>query len=262
MPRSVLEQIVADKMPRLEEKLSNPSYRSWIEELASARRDIKDFTGCCSLNKTRIIAEIKRASPSEGNIKEADPVEVARIYEQNGACAISVLTEENYFKGSLEFLREVRKAVDIPLLRKDFIVHDFELLEAKAFGADMVLLIARLLDEYQLRDFIETSLGLGLLPLVEVFDEGELDKVLKYYTTLVGVNNRDLETLEVDLSVSERIIPVLKEAGVRCAVAESGIESRADIERLKRAGADAFLIGTSLMKSKDPAAKLRELLGS
>ncbi len=259
---SVLERIVADKMPRLEEKLSDPSYRSWIRALALERKDIRNFTECCSQNKTRIIAEIKRASPSEGTIREADPVEVARVYEQNGACAISVLTEENYFKGSLDFLREVRKAVNIPLLRKDFVVHEFELLEAKAFGADMVLLIARILDEYQLRDFVETSLGLGLLPLVEVFDERELDKVLKYYTTLVGVNNRNLETLEVDLSVSERIIPILKGAGVQCAVAESGIETRSDIERLQRAGADAFLVGTSLMKSRDPAQKLRELLGS
>ena len=137
---------------------------------------------------------------------------------------------------------------------------ELELWEAKAFGADMVLLIVKILDEVKLRDFIETSLGLGLTPLVEVFNEWELERVLKYYDRLVGVNNRNLETLEVDLSVSERIIPLMKEAGVKCAVAESGISSAEDIKRLARVGADAFLIGTSLMKAEDPYRKLRELM--
>jgi len=258
---SVLERIVEDKLPLLKEKLSNPDYKRKVRELAEGRREIKDFLQCWSLNKTRIIAEIKQASPSEGTIKEVDPVEVAKIYQRGGACAISVLTEENYFKGSLEFLQRVREAVELPLLRKDFIVHELEIWEAKAFGADMVLLIARILDGVQLRDFVETALGLGLLPLVEVFEERELEKVLPFYTTLVGVNNRNLETLAVDLSVSEKVIPLLKEAGVKCAVAESGIETRGDIERLQKVGADAFLVGTSLMRSPDPLKKLKELLG-
>ncbi len=258
---SVLEKIVFNKLPKLERKISDPDYRRKIKEFAESRKGTKDFLKCCDKEQIRIIAEIKQASPSEGTIKEVDPVEVAKLYQEGGACAISVLTEENYFKGSLEFLQRVRKAVELPLLRKDFIVHELEIWEAKAFGADMVLLIARILDEYQIRDFVETSLGLGLLPLVEVFEARELDKVLKYYQTLVGVNNRNLETLEVDLSVSERIIPLLKEAGVRCAVAESGIETRSDIKRLLKAGADAFLIGTSLMRSENPLKKLKELKG-
>jgi len=165
---SVLERIVEDKLPRLKEKLLNPDYKRKVRELAEGRREIKDFLQCCDLNETRIIAEIKQASPSEGTIKEVDPVEVAKIYQRGGACAISVLTEENYFKGSLEFLQRVREAVELPLLRKDFIVHELEIWEAKAFGADMVLLIARILDGVQLRDFVETALGLGLMPLVEV----------------------------------------------------------------------------------------------
>lgn len=259
---SVLERIVSDKFPRLREKVSDREYWKKIRALAEQRREVKNFlSSCCHFNPPRIIAEIKQASPSEGNIREVDPVEVAKIYAQKGACAISVLTEENYFKGSLEFLKRVKEAVSLPLLRKDFIVHELEIWEAKAYGADAVLLIARLLDRYQLRDFIDTSLGLGLTPLVEVFEERELEKFVHYYKDMVGVNNRDLETLRVDLSVSQRVIPLLKGEGVKCAVAESGINQREDIERLQRAGADAFLIGTSLMRSPNPGEKLRSLLG-
>ena len=255
---SVLERIVRDKLPQLERKKSDSSYREMIKRLASERGETLKFD--CRRKKPCIIAEIKQASPSEGLIKEVDPVKVAQGYGKAGACAISVLTEENYFNGSLQFLREIRQRVDIPLLRKDFIVDELELWEAKAFGADMVLLIVKILDEVKLRDFIETSLGLGLTPLVEVFNERELERALKYYDRLVGVNNRNLETLEVDLSVSERIIPLMKEAGVKCAVAESGISSAEDIKRLAKVGADAFLIGTSLMKAEDPYRKLRELM--
>jgi indole-3-glycerol phosphate synthase len=255
---NILERIVREKLPQLEKKSADASYRARIKRLASERGETLKFH--CSLRKPCIIAEIKQASPSEGVIKRVDPVEVARGYRNAGACAISVLTEENYFNGSLQFLQEIRQRVDIPLLRKDFIVDELELWEAKAFGADMVLLIVKILDEVKLRDFIETSLGLGLTPLVEVFDEWELERAIKYYTQLVGVNNRNLETLEVDLSVSERIIPLMKEAGVKCAVAESGISSAEDIKRLARVGADAFLIGTSLMNASDPAQKLRELI--
>ena len=257
---NILQKIVKDKLPHLERKKLNPSYVRRIKELAQNRKDVKDpFKSCCN-KKVPIIAEIKQASPSEGEIKKVDPVEIAKIYEHSGACAISVLTEENYFRGSLEFLKKVRDAVNIPLLRKDFIVDPLEVWEAKAFGADMVLLIVKILDEVLLRDLIDLSKELGLTPLVEVFDEGELEKVLKYYRDLVGVNNRNLETLEVDLKVSERLIPKMKEAGVRCAVAESGISKREDIEKLLKVGADAFLIGTSLMKSPDPGRKLKELI--
>ncbi|RTZ69053.1 MAG: indole-3-glycerol phosphate synthase TrpC [Aquificaceae bacterium] len=255
---SVLEKIVEDKLPRLEEKKANPDYRSMVKNLALERKETLTFD--CSVRKPCIIAEIKQASPSEGLIKRVDPIEVAKGYQTAGACAISVLTEENYFKGSLDFLKSIRQRVTIPLLRKDFIVDELELWEAKAFGADLVLLIVKILDEVKLRDFIETSLGLGLTPLVEVFDEWELEKALKYYDKLVGVNNRNLETLEVDLKVSERILPLMKSAGVHCAVAESGISTPKDIERLSKAGADAFLIGTSLMKSENPSQKLKELI--
>jgi len=258
---SVLERIVSDKLPKLKEKLADADYKKRVREFSEFRKDIKNFSECCSGKGIHIIAEIKQASPSEGEIRKVNPVELAKIYEENGACAISVLTEENYFGGSLQFLKRVREAVDLPLLRKDFIVDEFEIYEAKAFGGDAVLLIARILDKYQLRDFIDTALGLGLTPLVEIFEERELEKFIHHYRNVVGVNNRNLETLKVDLSVSERLIPVLKEGGVECAVAESGINSRDDIERLLKVGADAFLVGTSLMKSENPAKKLRKLLG-
>ena len=255
----ILQQIVNAKLPLLEKKKKDTLYVEKIKEMANKRKDIKNpFESCCE-RKIPIIAEIKQASPSEGMIKKVDPVEVAKIYEQNGACAISVLTEENYFKGSLEFLKKVRKAVNLPLLRKDFIVDPLEVWEAKAFGADMVLLIAKILDEAKLKDLIDLALELGLTPLVEIFDENELEKVVKYYKDLVGVNNRNLETLHVDLKVSERLIPLMKKAGVKCTVAESGIKSKSEVEKLLQIGADMFLIGTSLMKSPNPGEKLKSL---
>ena len=258
---NILQRIVNDKLPLLERKKKDASYVGKVKELADKRKDVKNpFESCCN-RKVPIIAEIKQASPSEGLIKKVDPVELAKIYEQNGACAISVLTEENYFKGSLEFLKKVREAVNLPLLRKDFIVDPLEIWEAKAFGADTVLLIAKILEEEKLRDLIDLSLELGLTPLVEIFDEKELEKVIKYYKDLVGVNNRNLETLEVDLKVSERLIPLMKEVGVKCAVAESGIQTKDDIEKLLHIGADMFLIGTSLMKSPNPGKKLKSLIG-
>ncbi|NPB05765.1 MAG: indole-3-glycerol phosphate synthase TrpC [Aquificae bacterium] len=259
---TVLRRIVEAKLPSLRGKKQNPDYRRRVYELAENRREVKNLLDFCCPKSVAVIAEVKRASPSEGLIREVDPVEVAKLYQKGGACAVSVLTEENFFKGSLDFLSRIREAVDLPLLRKDFIVDELEVWEAKAFGADAVLLIAKVLDEVLLRDLIETALGLGLLPLVEVFEENELERVLKYYSTAVGVNNRNLETLEVDLSVSERLLPLMKEAGVKCAVAESGIFTAGDVRRLKRAGADAFLVGTALMKSPDPLKKLSELLSA
>jgi len=206
-----------------------------------------------------IIAEIKKRSPSAGNIKYVDVREQAKIYEKAGAFAISVLTEEKYFSGSLKDLKEVKSAVRIPVLRKDFIIDDIQIYESRVYGADLILLIVRILEEKKLKDMIDMCKYMGITPLVEVFSEKEAEIALGAGAKYIGINNRDLETLRVDLSVSERLIPGLKELGVRRIVVESGIEKPDDIKKFYDLGVNIFLVGTSLMKSKDPCHKLKEL---
>ena len=207
-----------------------------------------------------VIAEVKRRSPSAGVIrKDLDPVAYARAYEAGGAVAISVLTEEAHFGGSLADLEQVAGAVRLPALRKDFIVDELQLLEARAAGAAMVLLIVRALPDPDLRRLAETARGLGLATLVEAHDRGELDRALAVAPTAVGVNNRDLDTFVTDLRVAERLVPEIP-SGV-LAVAESGIESRGDVERAAAAGADLVLVGGALARSDGPEAAVRGLSG-
>lgn len=204
------------------------------------------------------VAECKKASPSEGVIRpEYRPAEVARAYKQAAAAAISVLTEPTHFQGSLEHLAEVRHAVDIPLLRKDFVVDTYQLVEARAYGADAVLLIAAALDGPQLADLLDAARDLGLSALVEVHADAELDRVDLDRVDVLGVNSRDLQTFEVDLGRAERIFARLPERVVR--VAESGIRTAADAARLRQSGADAFLVGTHLMRQPDPGRALAAL---
>ncbi len=206
-----------------------------------------------------IIAEIKRASPSKGLIaKDFDPVKIAKKYEKGGASAISVLTDEKFFMGHLEYLAAIRSVVSLPILRKDFIIDEIQLEEARAFGADAVLLIVAALEPSQLKNLIDTARSLGLEALVEVHNEIELEIALSSGAELIGVNNRNLKTFEVDINLSIRLknlvpldIPM---------VAESGIKDIKDIERLKNAGIKAALIGESLIRSDDPASELREWL--
>ncbi|MGH7818702.1 MAG: indole-3-glycerol phosphate synthase TrpC, partial [Candidatus Binatia bacterium] len=183
----------------------------------------------------------------------------ARAYERGGARAISVLTDAPFFQGSLAYLAEIRRAVALPLLRKDFVIDGYQIEEARAFGADSVLLIVAILDDARLRDFQAASRELGLDALVEVHSGDELDRALACGATLVGVNNRDLRTFVTRLEVTEELAPRVP-AGV-VLVAESGFRSADDIDRLERAGARAFLVGESLMAAADPEAALRELLG-
>lgn len=225
------------------------------------RKECYSFEKALTSCRTRIIAEVKRASPSEGFIKEVSAVEQAKVYERAGAIAISVLTEKNFFKGSLEDLYEVRRAVSLPLLRKDFIIHPIQVLEAKAFGADIVLLIVRVLEDSLLKDLLEYSKELGLSHIAEVFSLEEARRALKAGAHIIGINNRDLDTLKIDLNLSERLAPKIKEMGARFVIAESGIYNREQVLRLENLGVDAFLVGTSLMKSQDPYKKLKELMG-
>lgn len=207
----------------------------------------------------RIIAELKRASPSQGLIrKEFDPVKIARDFTLNGASALSVLTEERFFQGSLAYLERVKEEVSLPLLRKDFILDGYQLLEAKSFGADAVLLIAALLDPVLLRELRDQADSLSLDVLVEVHTEAELECALRAGARLVGINNRDLRTFEVKLETTERLLPMVP-SGI-LVVAESGIEGREQIQKLEALGVHIFLVGETLMRAPDPGAKLKELL--
>lgn len=207
----------------------------------------------------RIIAEVKRASPSQGLIrKEFDAVKIAKDFSLNGASALSVLTEERFFQGSLSYLEQIKKEVFLPLLRKDFILDGYQLLEAKSFGADAVLFIVALLDPILLQELRAQANSLSLDALVEVHTETELESALKAGATLIGINNRNLRTFEVNLATTERLLPRIPAGPL--VVCESGIESLEQIKKLETMGVRIFLVGETLMRAADPGAKLRELL--
>jgi indole-3-glycerol phosphate synthase len=207
-----------------------------------------------------VIAEIKRKSPSKGEIRrDFDPVAVARAYAEAGAAALSVLTDEPYFGGSLAVLEAVRAVTPLPLLRKDFVVDAYQIDEARVAGADAILLIVAALAPDELARFAKYAASLGLEALVEVHDEAELDVALASGAALVGINNRDLRTFETDLGVTERLAP--RAAGRALVVAESGIFGHADVKRLARCGARGYLVGESLMREADVGLALRKLRG-
>ncbi len=226
-----------------------------------------------------LIAEVKKASPSAGVIcSDFDPVRIAKEYEAAGASCLSVLTDEKFFQGSLDYLRQIRAAVKLPLLRKDFIIDERQILEAIEWGADAILLIVAILNDEQLGKFHALATEAGLAVLVEVHDEAELERALAISPALVGVNNRNLKTFKVDLATTERLAAMMENGRLRMVktstpssirnspsspllVAESGIHSRAHVERLKQCGAKAILVGESLMKGGDISVKVRELIG-
>ena len=218
------------------------------------------FAALASAEAPAVIAEIKRRSPSRGLIREDfDPALLAGGYERGGAAALSVLTDESFFGGSLSYLKTVREASGLPILRKDFIVDPYQVDEARAGGADAILLIVAALDSTELSDLHAYATDLGLDVLVEVHDEGELDRALQCGTRLLGVNNRNLATFEVDLGVTERLAALLPDTSDLLLVAESGIHHNRDMERLRKAGASAYLVGESLMRQADVTLALREL---
>jgi len=227
-----------------------------------------------------LIAEVKKASPSAGVIcPDFDPVRIAKEFEAAGASCLSVLTDEKFFQGSLDYLRQIRAAVKLPLLRKDFIIDERQILEAIEWGADAILLIVAILDDERLRRFHSLAAEAGLAALVEVHDEAELERALKIGSDLIGVNNRNLKTFKVDLATTEHLAAkLIRKTGVTAVsnlkqengdrqdayptlVAESGIHTRADVERLRKCGASAILVGESLMRGGEIQKKVRELIG-
>lgn len=211
----------------------------------------------------RLIAEIKKASPSKGIIREKfQPVEIARIYEGEGAAAVSVLTEEHFFLGKPSYLKEVRSAISLPLLKKDFILDEFQVYEARAWGADALLLIAALLERQQAIDYFHLARDLSLDTLVEVHDEKELEQVVDW-APVIGINNRDLRTFKTDLETTFRLLREIPSSvrKDRVIISESGIHSRKEVERLYDAGIDAMLIGETFMAAEKIGEKMKELLG-
>jgi indole-3-glycerol phosphate synthase len=228
---------------------------------AAARQDCRDFVGAISnRDPVALIAEVKKASPSAGLICENfDPVRIAQQYEAAGANALSVLTDREFFQGRLEYLEQIRAAVKLPVLRKDFVIEELQIHEAAAYGADAVLLIAAILDDQQLREFRTVAEYLHLAALVEVHDEMEVDRAIAAGARLIGINNRNLRDFSVSLRTTEQLAAQLPDDVV--VVAESGINTRQDVARVAQAGAQAILVGESLMRSKDIAGKVKELLG-
>lgn len=260
MSTTILEKIVAKKHTEIaaaRAKRSEANLRSHLT-FAPPVRDF--FAPLAEPGPIRLIAEVKKASPSAGIIREDfDAVAIARIYEAHGASCLSVLTDESFFQGSLAYLSAVRSAVNIPVLRKDFIVDSYQLLEARVAGADAVLLIAECLDDCNLRKLYNETVELGMTPLVELYEPSNLPRVLEAGATLIGVNNRNLHTFEVDLKHTLRMRREVPEDVVL--VGESGIGSRADAEQLQKAGVDAMLVGESLMRQKDIGSAVDALLG-
>jgi indole-3-glycerol phosphate synthase len=229
-----------------------------LERRANARKDHRDFRAALTTNSPAVIAEIKKASPSKGVLAdEFDPVGIARMYASGGAAALSVLTDRQFFQGKLDDLEAARAAVTLPVLRKDFTLDEFHVVEAAAHDADAILLIAALLEEKEMRDLRELAAKYQMAVLVEVHDASELESALGSGAEIVGVNNRNLHTFEVALETSLQLAQKIPASVVK--VSESGIHSRADVARLTAAGFQALLVGEHLMKSADPAASLREL---
>jgi len=253
---SILERIFAAKRIELEAERAATPFEA-IREAARLAAPPRDFLAALRARRPAIIAEIKRASPSKGDILPGlDPAAVAHDYALSGAAAISVLTDR-HFKGSLEDLRSVRKAVDLPLLRKDFIFDTYQLYQARAAGADCILLIAAMLKAANLRTLYLEARELGLQALVEVHNEEELRIAADSRVEIVGINNRDLHTFVTDIAVTERLLEGY--GGAALVVSESGIDTPEDIQRLDRAGARAFLVGESLLRGGHPRRKLEEL---
>ncbi|MBW3539004.1 MAG: indole-3-glycerol phosphate synthase TrpC [Planctomycetes bacterium] len=260
---NVLAEIVAHKRREIA-ALRERSTLADLERAAAAAGPSRGFVQALrsarNAGRIGLIAEVKKASPSAGLIREDfDPVRIAETYEQHGAACISVLTDERYFQGHLDHLRFVRQAVDVPLLRKDFILDPVQILEARAAGADCILLIAECLSSTELRELHAFAADAGLETLIEIYEPENLDRVLELAPPLVGINNRNLRTFVTDLDHTLQLVK--RVPAETLLVSESGIRTRNDVERLHEAGVAAILVGETLMRSDDIGAKVEELVG-
>jgi len=254
----ILDEILAHKREELRQRQQDTPLGA-LQELAATQAPPRSLRAALTGGRVRVIAEVKRRSPSRGLlVANLDPARTATTYANHGAAAISVLTDEKYFGGSLADLQSVRRAVDLPILRKDFVLNGYQVVEARAYGADAVLLIAAALDADDLNDLLEETRVLRMDALVEVHTEEELELALGCGAPLIGINNRDLQTFTSDLETTRRLAPLVADGHVL--VSESGIHSGAQVRELARLGIHAVLVGEALVTASSAAEKLRELV--
>jgi indole-3-glycerol phosphate synthase len=258
----MLSKIIEKKKEFLDKRKKEIPQQEILEKLRQIKEEnnFKFKQALLERREIKIITEIKRASPSKGDFISSDVniINIAKTYEMNGAIAVSIVTDE-FFKTSIEDFISVRKEISLPILRKDFVIDEYQIYESKFIGADAILLIARILEEEELRSFMSCATELGMSSVIEVHDEDDLKKSLTINPDIIGINNRNLENFKVNLETSERLLPKIPDNLIK--ICESGIHSNKDIFYLKSLGADAFLIGEELLTSVDISKKLRNLLG-
>lgn len=257
---SLLEEIIQNKKQEIRKRSKERPISGLLDQI-NGQEPPNCFSKAVRNDRTvQIIAEIKKASPSAGILREDfDPVAIAADYQENGAAAISVLTDERFFSGKLDYLRQIQKAIDLPLLRKDFILDPYQVIEARAFGADAILLIMTILSNSQFAELKSAAEEAGMDYLVEIHNTDELERAMTGEPGIIGINNRDLKTFEVDLSTTEKLLEIVPKEIIL--VSESGIQSRSDIERMGQLGLDGVLIGEALMRQEDIGPALREFVG-
>jgi len=254
----MLDKIIAQKREEVEQRKKVATI-TYLQERIATQKPALDLALALKGDHIRLIAEVKQASPSRGMLSpNFNPIELAQTYAEGGVAAISVLTEANYFMGSIEHLAAIKEVVGLPLLRKDFIFDLYQVYESRAYGADALLLIVAILSQEQLKELVSLSHSLGLRCLVEVHNEGEVERAVLSEAEIIGINNRDLNTFTVDITTTRRLRPLIPQG--RIVVSESGIKSKRDIEKLGKWGVDAVLIGEALVTAGDVMAKMKELL--
>jgi indole-3-glycerol phosphate synthase len=255
----MLDKIIAQKKEEVEQR-KKVAPLAYLQERIARQKPLLDLAPALKGDQIRLIAEVKKASPSQGMLSpNFNPIELAQTYaEGGGAAAISVLTEANYFMGSIEHLAAIKEVVGLPLLRKDFIFDPYQLYESRAYGADALLLIVAILSQEQLKELVSLSHSLGLRCLVEVHNEGEVERAVLSEAEIIGINNRDLNTFTVDINTTRRLQPLIPQE--RIVVSESGIKNKRDIEKLGKWGVDAVLVGEALVTAGDVRSKMKELL--
>ncbi|MGI9534464.1 MAG: indole-3-glycerol phosphate synthase TrpC [Thermodesulfobacteriota bacterium] len=257
----ILDDIIEHKKSELLQTIKLKPIREIEEEIKEISHPKDFYRLAANFDGLKIISEVKKASPSKGLIcKDFDPVKIAKSYENNGAFAISVLTDKKFFDGQLDYLSGIRKEVDIPLLRKDFTIDPYQIYEARLYGADIILLIASVLEISQITEYLDISHSLGMNAIVEVHNKIELDMAIGAGSRIIGINNRDLKTFEVSLSTTENLIEFIPDH--IHVISESGISDPLDIRKLIKLGISTFLIGETFMSSTDPGGKLGEFIKS
>jgi len=254
----MLDRIIAQKREEVEQRKKEAPV-AYLQERIARQRPVLDLALALRHDHIRLIAEVKQASPSRGILtSNFNPTKLARTYAEGGAAAISVLTEATHFMGSIQHLTASKEAVGLPLLRKDFIFDPYQVYESRAYGADALLLIAAVLGQGQLKELSSLSRSLGLGCLVEVHNEGEVEKAVLSDAEIIGINNRDLNTFSVDINTTRRLRPLVPKGKI--VVSESGIRSKKDVEKLRKWGVDAVLVGEALVTADSVQAKIRELM--